>query len=437
MGKEYSLQELEKRILRCNRCGTCQDVCPTYRITGDENDVARSRVRLARLVLEGKYQWGEEEQLTANLNACLLCKACVAVCPANVPTDEIVMEARKYTQQRKGLPPFNRIAYRGVFSHNKRLALLTRVIRMYQKSGMNRVVQRSGFLKLLKDWGKAEDLLPPMPAQSLGQMLPDLLRPPASTTLRVVFFAGCAINFFYSRIGAASIRVLQANACQVAVPEVGCCGGPHQSGGDFSEAMRLAKGNIDRVLAQRPDVIVSDCATCSSVLKEYAALLGNDAEYGPRSAEFSAKVRDINELIVEKGWLRDLAPLAGRVSYHDPCHLARGQGITAAPRTILRSIPGLEMVEMREADMCCGGAGSYGALHPDMSRRILDRKMGNFKGTGATILATSCPSCAMQLEYGIRRHGLTASVMHPMELLALSCEKGRAPGAAAQTSGER
>lgn len=428
MAKEYSIEELEKRILRCNRCGTCQDVCPTYKITGDENDVARSRIRLARLVIEGKYRWGEEDQLTENFNDCLLCKACVAVCPASVPTDEIIIEARKYTHQRKGLPPFNRLAYRGIFSHNKRLGLLTRVIRLYQRSGMNRVVQRSGFLKLLKDWGKAEDLLPQMPAKSLGQMLPELLRPPLSPDHRVVFFAGCAINFFYSRIGAASITVLQANNCRVGVPEVGCCGGPHQSGGDFAEALRLAKRNIDTVLAQKPDFIVSDCATCSSVLKEYGALLGSDAEYSGKARDFSSKVRDINELVVDMGWLQQLAPLAGRVSYHDPCHLVRGQGITSAPRAILKAIPGLELVELREADMCCGGAGSYGALHPEMSRRILDRKINHFQDTGADILATSCPSCAMQLEYGIRRHSLTATVMHPMELLALSLGKSRVSG---------
>lgn len=428
MGKEYNVEELEKRILKCNRCGTCQDVCPTYKITGNENDVARSRIRLARLVIEGKYHWGEEDQITENLNDCLLCKACVAVCPASVPTDEIIIEARKYTHHKKGLPPFNRLAYRGVFSHNKRLGLLTRVIRLYQQSGMNRVVQRSGFLKLLKDWGKAEDLLPPMPVKSLGQMLPDLLRPSLSPDHRVVFFSGCAINFFYSRIGAASIKVLQANNCRVGVPEVGCCGGPHQSGGDFAEAMRLARKNIDIVLSQKPDFIVSDCATCSSVLKEYGALMSSDAEYGSKAQEFSSKVRDINELVVDMGWLKQLSSLSGRVSYHDPCHLVRGQGITSAPRTILKSIPGLELVELKEADMCCGGAGSYGALHPDMSRQILDRKMTNFINTKAEIFATSCPSCAMQLEYGIRRHNLTASVVHPMELLARSYEQNRTSG---------
>ena len=399
----------------------CQDVCPTYRITGDENDVARSRVRLARLVLEGRYRWGEDE-LTEHLNSCLLCKACVAQCPANVPTDEIMMEARSLTSRVKGLPPFNRLAYRGVFSHNRRLDLLTRIIRFYQRSGMNGLVRRSGFLKLLKDWGKAEDLLPEMPARSLRQMLPELLAPVTAPSCTVVYFAGCAVNFFYSRMGAASIRLLQSGKCAVHVPEVACCGGPHQSGGDFEEARRLARHNIDQALALRPDFIVSDCATCGSVLKEYEGLLAEDPVYAEKARDFSKMARDINEIAVELSLADGCRELAGTVSYHDPCHLVRGQKIIDAPRRILRSIPGLEFREMKEAAMCCGGAGSYGALHPDMSRQILDRKMVNFMKTGSHYLATSCPSCAMQLEYGLRRSGIEGQVVHPVELLVRALE---------------
>ncbi len=420
MAKEYSSSELEKSILKCNRCGMCQDVCPTYKITGNENDVARSRLRLARMVIEGKHTWTDDPELMEHLNGCLLCKACVAQCPANVPTDEIVMQARLGTNRLKGLPVFNRIAYRGIFSHSKRLAVLTRVIRFYQKSGMNRVIQRSGFLNLLKKWGKAEDLLPLMPVQSLRQMLPELLKPLATPQQRIVYFAGCAINFFYSRMGAATIQVLQANNCEVLVPEVGCCGGPHQSGGDFEEALRLAKMNIDVILALEPDIIISDCATCSNVLKEYVNLLENSPDYREKAQVFAGKSRDINEFILERQWLPATRSVHGIATYHDPCHLARGQKITKAPRQILKSIPGLEFVEMKESDMCCGGAGSYGALQPDMSRQILDRKIGNTLKTGANYLVTSCPSCAMQLEYGLRRHNMDAKVVHPMELLAMA-----------------
>src|SRR5665648_377843 len=283
-------KQLQQKILKCNRCGTCQDVCPTFKVSGDENDVARSRLRLTRMVLEGKYSWGSETEMTSHLQSCLLCKACVTVCPSNVPTDEIMIQARAETNIVKGLPLFNRLAYRGVFSNNMRLVVLGKLIRFYQKSGTRWVVKNSGVLKLLGEMGKA----------------------------------------------------------------------------------------------------------------------------------FSEKVKDINEFLVGINFIREIGTVSGIATYHDPCHLARGQKNSLDAREIIRSIPGLEFREMKEADMCCGGAGSYGALHPEMSRKILDRKMNNFKETGADILITSCPACAMQLEYGMRRHGLAARVLHPVQLIDLA-----------------
>lgn len=424
MAKELNQKQLQQEILKCNRCGTCQDVCPTFKVTGDENDVARSRVRLARMVVEGKYAWGAETDLTDHLKSCLLCKACVTVCPSNVPTDEIMIQARAETNTVKGLPLFNRLAYRGVFSNNRRLVALGKLIRFYQKSGARWVIKNSGLLKLLGEMGKAEDLLPGIPQKTLRAMLPEILSPPRDAKHKVAYYPGCAINVFYSQIGRASIEVLQKNQCQVQVFDSVCCGGPHQSGGDYQEAKRLARENIDSVGLGNVEAIITDCATCGSILKEYSQLLEDDPDYREKAKAFSEKVKDINEFLLEINYIRNMGSVSGIATYHDPCHLKRGQKISQAPREIIRSIPGLEFQELKEADMCCGGAGSYGALHPEMSRKILDRKMNNFKETEADILITSCPACAMQLEYGIRRHGLKARVLHPAQLIDMAYKAG-------------
>ncbi|MEL7564162.1 MAG: (Fe-S)-binding protein [Dehalobacterium sp.] len=418
MAKELTKKELQEKILKCNRCGMCQDVCPTFKVTGNEVDVARSRIRFARMVMEDKYNWGEEQEMTQYLKSCLLCKACVASCPSSVVTDEIMMQARHQTNLARGLPLFNRVAYRGVFSHNFRLNVLGKLLRFYQKSGTRWVVKNSGVLKLLRNLGKAEGLIPVIPKASLRKQFPRILHTVPDPVHKVAYYPGCAINVFYSEVGKASIEVLEKNHCQVEVPETVCCGGPHQSGGDFEEAKRLARKNIDSFEKLNIEAIITDCATCGSILKEYVDLLEHDPDYREKAGKFSVKVKDINEFLCEIGFSRVVGSLEAKVSYHDPCHLVRGQKITDPPREILQSISGLELREMKEADMCCGGAGSYGALYPEMSKKILERKINNFKDTGADFLVTSCPACMMQLEFGMREHGLKARVMHPVQLLA-------------------
>ena len=422
MAKEFNKGELQKSILQCNRCGTCQDVCPTYKITGNENDVARSRLRLIRLVVEGKYKWGEEDEMTDHFKSCLLCKACVTNCPSNVLTDQIMIHARNEINKVKGMPMFNRIAYRGVFSHGKRLSVLTKLIRVYQNSFAQSLVRKSGFLNLLKNYGKAEELLPPIPEKSLKANLSEILKDVPNPTHRVAYYTGCAINAFYGRFGMATIKVLQHNHCKVEVPSVVCCGGPHLSGGDFKEARRLARINIDTILDLNPDAIITDCATCSGIMKEYDVLFEDDPEYQDKAGRFSELVKDVNEFLLTLDLNPPESAIEGTTTIHDPCHLGRGQNIYNPPREILKAIPGLKFVEMSNGDLCCGGAGSYGALNPEMSRDILAKKMEGFAESNADFLVTSCPACAMQLEFGLRKHKLEGKVVHPVELLAKSYE---------------
>lgn len=420
MAEDRDLIDLQEKIQRCNRCGFCQDACPTYKVTGNEFDVARGRHRLARLMVEGKYGWGDEGEINRHLGSCLLCKACEEACPSGVATEEIITRARGKINAARGMPPFQRLMYRGLLSHNRRLALGSRLLRFYQRSGIRQVVRGSGILRLLRGIGNMEDIIPALPATPLRQQLQVLGVEAAAPLHRVAYFPGCAINFLYIDIGRASVDVLQKNGCRVEVPGTVCCGGPHRSAGDFDEFKRLARKNIEAFIMLDVEVFITDCATCGSVLKEYGNLLRDDPAYRDKALDFSSRVRDINQYLLEIGFSRRLGPLPVKVSYHDPCHLNRSQKIKSAPRLIMKSIPGLELVEMQYADMCCGGAGAYGITHPDISEKILNLKIESFKSTGANFLVTSCPSCSMQLDYGLKKHGLKAPTLHPVQLLAQS-----------------
>lgn len=417
MSKELSEKELHEKILKCNRCGMCQSVCPIFRITGHEMDVARSLIRYTRMLVEGEYDWGEDQEITDHFQNCLLCKACVDACPSGVLTDQIMIQARSEINHVNGLPFFDKMVYRGIFSDNKRLDFIRHLLRLYQCSGLNWILAkgRGTSLKNVKKMGK---FVPTMPKQSLREQLPSILRPVPNALHVVAYYPGCAINTFYPEIGKASIEVLTTNRNQVEVPPTVCCGAPHLSDGDYEEALKLAKQNIDFFEAFNVEAIITDCATCGNSLKGYAELLSNDTQYKDKALSFSSKVRDINEYLIQTGFSRNFGNVQATVTYHDPCHLNRGQRGSEPPREIIRSIPGVVFHEMQDADMCCGGAGSYSLRHSDLSEHILERKMANVKQTQATILATSCPSCIMQLSYGVKKYKIDAKVVHPVQLMA-------------------
>lgn len=417
----------EKELLRCNKCGFCQDACPTYKVTGRETALARGRVRLMRLGAEGKYDLLSEREIAEILDTCLLCKACVTVCPASVATDQLVLTARSRWRSAHGLTAVQKYLYRGIFSHNRRLRTATKLIRFYQKNGIRWAVKSTGLLEALGAAGKAEGMLPEIPAQTVRDYLAQA-SPLPQPARRVAYFVGCAVDNFFSPVGIATVEVLRANNRQVLAPDTRCCGAPHMSGGDLEEARRLARHNIDRILALQADRLVTDCATCGSMLREYAHLLADDAAYREKARQVAGMVTDVCAYLVETGFDRNLEPVEATVTIHDPCHLARGLKSKDFPREVLRAIPGIKIIEMQEPDMCCGGAGSYSITHPDFSGKILDRKINNFKATGAGVMVTSCPACTMQLSYGLKQHGLGNPVLHPVQLLARSYQ--------AKTSGQ-
>lgn len=237
-------------------------------------------------------------------------------------------------------------------------------------------------------------------------------------SMRVGFFLGCAQNVLFAEESAATVRVLARNGCTVITPrETKCCGMPARGYGDGEAARSQARFNI--ALFEQADVetIVTDCATCGSTLRDYGELLADDPAWADRAAAFSRKVRDISAFLMDLPLVKPRGRLAARVTYHDPCHLRRGQGVWREPRRLLQLIDGLEFVELPEADWCCGSAGSQLITHYETSLRVLGRKMDNIAATQAQIVASGCPGCQMQLTVGARRRGLHIEVTHPIVLL--------------------
>ena len=243
--------------------------------------------------------------------------------------------------------------------------------------------------------------------------------------LRVGFFLGCADDLVFASAGTTTVSMLSRNGCEVVIPRrMECCGMPCVGYGEMDQALKLAKRNIDAFEAAEVEYIISDCGTCGSFLKTYSDLLKGDPQYAERASNFSRKIADICQFLIgEIGLKPGTVSLEGKVTYHDSCHLRWMQKVSAQPRKALGLIPGLELVEMKESDTCCGGAGSYNLTHYQTSMSILDRKMANIAATNASLIATGCPGCRIQLRLGVKRRGLEASVVHPVELLEQSCQK--------------
>jgi glycolate oxidase iron-sulfur subunit len=247
-----------------------------------------------------------------------------------------------------------------------------------------------------------------------------------SPTLRVALLAGCVMPYLFANVHRATVRVLARQGCRVTVPEGQvCCGALHLHAGDRQEARRLARRNIDAFLAEDVDAVVIDAGGCGAALKEYGELLKDDPRYAEKARRFSSMVREVTELLAELPLADGLGSLPMTVTYQDPCHMAHAQGIKAQPRALLRAIPGLELREMAQPDLCCGSAGLYSVFHPDMARRLLRRKMRDVASTGASVIATANPGCHLQLEAGLRLHGLPGRVVHVIELLDEAYRNGR------------
>lgn len=409
------IAELNAAVDRCNGCGFCQAGCPTYKTTGIEWTVARGRIALLRDALTGRLDM--DESIREPLFNCLTCGGCTDHCFPAVPTADLVTKARAELVRRQGEPWVQKLLFRQVLANPSVLGLGVKAVWLSQITGVEPLARSTGALNLLGQLGQASGVLPRLPGENGRSQARKAAKPLAARRARVAYFLGCGTNNIYPEAAAAAMRVLNKNGIEALLPEVVCCGKPPISYGDEEAAKQLARRNIDALLALDVDAIVTDCATCGSFLHEYGELLADDPLYVEQAKLVSDKVRDVLQFLAEVGLDQTFGRVPAKITYHDPCHLGRFQKVSKQPREFLKAVPGVEYVELPEANMCCGGAGSYCLTHYDISMMVLDRKMGNVATTGAQVLATACPGCAMQLSYGVKRQSLPVKVKHVVEIL--------------------
>ena len=421
------LLPLYDTIAQCNRCGFCQAGCPVFRVTGEEHSLARGRQAIARSLILGNLELTPD--VFHALEDCLLCRGCTAHCFPAIKTDEIVTAIRHAYITRHGQPMWQRILFRTILSDSKKLETAARMALWAKRSGLATVAEKTGILNLLdKRLQVANQVVPPMTGKPFLRGDQAQVPTPDKVKHRVGYFASCGFSFQFPEVVEATLRVLARSGCAITVLDNTCCGRPAHSYGDLDAARGIARKNVDRLAgAMGLEAIVSECGSCSTHLKDYGNLLRGDPAYAEKAAALSKKVRSFSEFLAAAWADGGLGTLSGTVTYHDPCHLSnRFAKITAQPRKLLKSIPGMTYKEMPEADWCCGAAGSYTFLHHPEATGILDRKMGNVEKTGADTLATECPACMMHLSYGARKKGLPIQVRHVSQILDQAYAAGKA-----------
>jgi glycolate oxidase iron-sulfur subunit len=420
-----NLHKVEDKIAQCMKCGFCMYFCPVYREIHAEPIVARGRNVLAMELLEGgQFDW---EHLEERFSKCLTCNRCAQFCPAKVEVATITMAARGDIVANKGLPFAKKVVFEKVL---KKRGLFGRILRLASKlqwllpRTRGKIRHLPVFLSALAKGRQ----IPEIAHTFLRDELPEINSPPPGVTrrMRVAFFAGCATDFIFPEVGKRTIAFLTQQGVEVLFPKgQGCCGMPVFGSGDFVTAREMADRNVE-VFSELEDVdyIVTSCATCGSAMKEgYKTYLADTKEREKRYEEFSAKTKDINEFIIDilkppPEAFQASVPTGTKVTYHDPCHLVRYQNISAQPREIIKSIPGVELVEMREPDRCCGMGGSFNVQYYDLSKQIAEHKMNAIADTGADIVVTACPGCMIQLIDNSIQKKMPQRVMHVMELLS-------------------
>jgi glycolate oxidase iron-sulfur subunit len=375
------------------------------------------------------------DQREANSNAfvrhidtCLGCMACVTACPSGVQYDSLLEAARpeveRVAERSVGERVFRRLIF-ALFPHPHRLRWLSWPLGLYQKSGAQRIVQRSGLLKLLPQRLQAmERLLPPISFKSSS--LPPRIPAQGSARLRVGLLLGCVQRVFFGEVNQATARVLSAEGCDVIVPEEqGCCGALAEHAGEEADAQAAAKRLIDVFERTGVDVIVVNAAGCGSAMKRYGHLLRNDEAYAERAKAFSSKCRDISEVLTELEPRARRGRVAVRAAYHDACHLQHAQGVRVQPRRLLQDIPGVELREIAESEICCGSAGIYNLLEPEAATELRDRKVRNIVKTEADVIVSGNPGCLLQIATGLEAVGRRVPIMHLVELIDRSIAEGR------------
>lgn len=420
-------------VTRCVHCGLCLNHCPTYRLTGLETESPRGRLVLIRQLAEGKQE--ANAQFIEHIGLCLGCQNCETVCPSGVRFGHLLEAARAEIVARGRVGSVERavrwLIFKKIWPHPGRLNALAVLLALYQRSGLRNLLRELGIFKYFGRLGELEALLP---ARRLKRFNPHPTLPlnkgEGMGRGRAALFTGCIMRAGFGDIHNATIRVLERNGWHVAVPdEQICCAALHVHAGERETAKEMARKNIDVFLPPSPsqgegrgegrsyDAIVVNAAGCGAMLKNYGELLHGDAAYTERAKEFSARVKDVSELLTQSAIEKPTRALNLRVTYQEPCHLAHAQRIKKQPREILNRIPGIQFVDMEASDRCCGSAGIYNTLHPEIANPLIDEKMANIAATNADVVVTGNIGCLLQLEYGKTRSGWKGRVVHWVELL--------------------
>jgi glycolate oxidase iron-sulfur subunit len=399
-------------LWRCSKCGACTAVCPLYQETVQEGMTARGKLALIEAVQDGVLQ--PSERMRQRLEDCLLCGACAQNCPSMVPTLDLFLEARGELADTFGVPLPMRLFLLALGSSGAQAAGMP-VMRAMQRAGLARLVESGAAALIPAPLRAALRAVPLLPGRSF-RARHAWEGDGAGRRAPVAYFAGCMMNWAYVDAAEATYQALMRTGSHVDCPPVVCCGMPHQVTGDRAAARALARENVR--LLDGYETIVADCASCGAALKGYGELLKDDPALGGAAAALASRVRDVSQVLVVPDRVRPSRGGRVRVTYHEPCHLGRGQNVKSEPRELLQSIPGVEFVEMKGADVCCGGAGSFCFTHPDLSVKVGEAKVASILATGATVVASGCPSCMAQLSAMLRRRGSAARVCHPVELLA-------------------
>ncbi len=407
----------------CVHCGFCLPACPTYVLWGEEMDSPRGRIYMMKKSAQGEAPLDQRFRL--HMDNCLGCMACMTACPSGVQYNKLIEDTR--AQVERNIPRstsdglFRKLLF-ATFPYVKRLRLLALPMLIYQRTGLQKLVRATGLLRLLpKRLAQMEALLPRVPTGFL-RGLPAQVAPTTTPRRRVGMLSGCVQQVFFQHVNQATARVLAAEGCEVVIPQAQqCCGALMLHSGLDEQAAALARTMIAAFEAANVDTVVINAAGCGSTMKEYGHLLRDDPAWAARAAAFSAKCKDISEILCELPALATRHALPMRVAYHDACHLRHAQAIHAEPRRLLAGIPELEVAEVDEASLCCGSAGVYNLLNPEPANQLGDRKVENLLATKAEAVISANPGCLLQLMSGLRRRGLDAMpTFHMVELLDAS-----------------
>ncbi|TDD83622.1 (Fe-S)-binding protein [Actinomadura rubrisoli] len=409
--------DLPKLLGDCVHCGFCLPTCPTYVLWGEEMDSPRGRIHLMQQHADGAPL---SAPMVEHFDQCLGCMACVTACPSGVQYDRLIEMTRADVEREHPRPLQERVIREAIFQlfpYRRRLRALRGPLRVYQRTGLDRLVRRTGLLERLSpSLAAIERLAPPL---GKAPRLPGRVAARGDRRATVGMLTGCVQGEFFPGVNAATARVLALEGCDVVIPKgQGCCGALSLHSGREEEARAFARRTVETFEAV--DVVVVNAAGCGSAMKDYRDLLADDPDWSGRAAALSAKTRDLAEFLVELGPRAERGPLPVTLAYHDACHLSHAQGVRGQPRALLAGIPELTVREIADPDICCGSAGTYNLLQPEAASALGERKAVNVDATGAELLVAANPGCSMQIATALRRRGADIAVAHTAQVLDAS-----------------